>query len=99
MSQQAHDIEQTVVTEDAIIIPRRRGVKTIEVDEELLQDIRELIHERAGAMLLNIFFDLHAADIGDLINHLEPEDREFVFNLLDKETAGEVILELDPAIR
>ncbi|MBI3195185.1 MAG: magnesium transporter [Ignavibacteriae bacterium] len=99
MSQQARDIEQTVVTEDAIIIPRRRGVKTIEVDEELLQDIRELIHERAGAMLLNILFDLHAADIGDLLNRLEAEDRDFVFNLLDTETASEVLLELDPAIR
>ena len=41
MTQDARDIDHTIVTEDAIIIPRRRGVKTIEVDEELMQDLRE----------------------------------------------------------
>ena len=86
MTQAARDIDHTIVTEDAIIIPRRRGVKSIEVDEELMADIRELVHDKANTILLNILTDIHAADIADIINHLEGEDREYVFNLLDMQT-------------
>jgi magnesium transporter len=99
MSEAARNIEQPMVTEDAIIIPRRRGVKTIEVDDELMQDIREIVRERAGAILLNILTDLHAADIADIINRLEGDDRLFVFNLLTTEIGSTVLLELEPDIR
>ncbi|HEV8539244.1 MAG TPA: magnesium transporter [Bacteroidota bacterium] len=99
MTQNARDIDQTIVTEDAIIIPRKRGVKTIEVDDELMQDIRELVRDKAGPLLLNIVADLHAADIGDIINRLEPAEQHYVFDLLDAETGSAVLLELDPAVR
>jgi magnesium transporter len=78
---------------------RPHGVKTIEVDEELMQDIRELVHERATAVLLNIVVDLHAADIADIINHLENEDRQFLVGLLDIPTLAEVLLGLDAGVR
>jgi magnesium transporter len=81
------------------VIPRPRGVKTIEVDEELLQDIREFVRDRAIAVLSNIIVDIHAADIGDIIDHLESEDRLFVFSLLDTATASDVLLELDFGVR
>lgn len=77
----------------------RRGIKTIEVDEELMRDIREFVHGRAMPVLWNILVDLHPADIADIIDHLEGKDREFVFNLLDISVASEVLLELDPAVR
>ncbi|MBU1298591.1 MAG: magnesium transporter [Bacteroidetes bacterium] len=86
--------------EDAISTPLRRGLKTIEVDEELMFDIEELIHEKVAPALLNILTDLHPADIAEIINHLkEVDDREYIFNLLDVTTAGEVLLELDLGIR
>ncbi|TAK67186.1 MAG: magnesium transporter [Bacteroidetes bacterium] len=97
--QQSNDVEEPVVTEDAISIPKPRGMKTIEVDDELMQDIRELAREKAGTILLNILTDLHAADIGEIVNRLDQEDREFIFNLFDNETASSVLLELDPAVR
>ena len=99
MTQAARDINHTITTEDAIIIPRRRGVKTIEVDDALMEDIRELAHDKASAILLNIIADLHAADIGEIVNRLDPDDRTFVFNLLDVPTASAVLLELDPDVR
>lgn len=99
MTQAARDIDQTIVTEDAIIIPRKRGVKTIEVDDELMADIRELARDKASAILLNIITDLHEADIAEIINHLEPEDQIFVFNLLETSNASAVLLELDAAVR
>ncbi|MBI1803119.1 MAG: magnesium transporter [Ignavibacteriae bacterium] len=99
MTEAARNIQHTVHTEDAIIVPRKRGVKTIEVDEELMQDIRELVHDRATPILKNILTDLHEADIGEIINHLEHEDRLYVFDLLDVPTGSVVLLELDSTIR
>ncbi len=99
MTQDARDIDQTIVTEDAIIIPRKRGVKTIEIDDELMEDIRELVHDKAGTLLMNIIADLHAADIGNIINRLEAEERQYVFNLLDAETGSAVLLEIEPSVR
>jgi magnesium transporter len=93
--------ETEVMTSDvqATLGRRPRGVKTIEVDEELMQDIRELVRERAIMVLSNIIVDIHAADIADIIDHLENDDRLFVFNLLDIPTASEVLLELDSGVR
>lgn len=76
-----------------------RGIKTIEVDEELMRDIRQFVHERAMPVLWNILVDLHPADIADIIDHLEGKEREFVFNLLEIPVAADVLLELDPAVR
>ncbi len=99
MTDAARDINHIITTEDAIIIPRSRGIKTIEVDDALMEDIRELAHERTGPLLLNILADLHAADIGDIIDRLEPEDGQYVFNLLDTATGSAVLLELGPDAR
>ncbi|MDP2208997.1 MAG: magnesium transporter [Bacteroidota bacterium] len=100
MSDSLKNNNQPIITEDAIIIPRSRGKKTIEVDEELMSDIAELVHDQAAPALLNILTDLHPADIADIIDHLqETEDREYVFNLLDVTAASEVLLELESSIR
>src|SRR5437660_4224357 len=99
MTQAARDIDQVITTEDAIIVPRRRGIKSIEVDDALMEDIRELIHDRAGHLLLNILADLHAADIAELIDRLEPDDQAYVFGLLDLRTGSSVLLELVPEVR
>jgi magnesium transporter len=98
VSSPEYDIDP-IAREEELATPRRRGVKTIEVDEELMQDIRELVHDRAIAALWNILADLHPADIADIIDHLDGDDGHFVFNLLEVVVAAEVVLELDAAIR
>lgn len=99
MTQAARDINQTIITEDAIIVPRRRGVKTIDVDDELMADIRELVRARASTLLLNIIADIHAADIASILNRLDIEDQKYVFDLLDLHTASAVLLEIDASAR
>src|SRR5258708_18698701 len=99
MTQSARDFKHTITTQDAIIISRRRGVKTIEVDDALMEDIRELVHDKASPILLNIITDLHAADIREIINRLDQDDRTFAFELLDVPTASAVLLELAPDVR
>ncbi|MBI4810709.1 MAG: magnesium transporter, partial [Ignavibacteriales bacterium] len=76
-----------------------RSIKTIEVDEELMDDIRDLVSNRASTLLLNIIADLHAADIADILDHLEGDDRIFTFDLLDEQTASAVLLELETSSR
>ncbi|MDH3252096.1 MAG: magnesium transporter [Ignavibacteria bacterium] len=82
-----------------VMITGPRGIRTIELDEELLTDIRELIHEDARAILVNILADLHAADLADLLESLDEEDRQYVLGLLSPQVASEVIPELTEGLR
>ncbi len=76
------------------------GIKSvIQVDKELLENISYLLEVKADKSLLNIFADLHPADIAEILNHLKPEDAEAAFSILDTETASEVLTELDENLR
>ncbi len=70
-----------------------------EIDEEFLDDLRELIQIRSAASIVNILSDLHSPDIADIVDNLDPDDRMFIFELLDDETASEVLLEVDEKVR
>jgi len=67
----------------------------IGVDAELVKDLSELIQSRAFASIKNIFQDLHASDISELLSHLDQDERKYGFSLLETEIASDVILELD----
>lgn len=72
-----------------------KSVKTIEVDDLLLDDIRQLISDGARNSILNIVTDLHSADISEILNHLSAGDGAYIFHLLPRETAAAVLSELD----
>jgi magnesium transporter len=67
----------------------------IDVDDELMDDIRDLIGSRSDFLIKNIFSDLYPADIAHIINRLEFEEGDYLFSLLSTEDAGRVIVELD----
>lgn len=71
----------------------------IQVDNELLENISLLIDGQANSSIKTIFADLHSADIAEIINHLKFDDAVYTFRLLDNETAGEVVPELDENLR
>jgi len=71
----------------------------IQVDNELLDNITNLIKEKASDSLLNLFADLHPADIAEIINHLNYDNAEYAFLLLDSETASDVITDIDENLR
>ena len=99
MTEQQNPIDQNVVSDDPLVPSRPRGVKSIDIDDELMQDIRELVRSQASAILLNIVTDLHEADIAEIINRLDAEDREYVFNLLEPPVGSAVLLELNAEVR
>ncbi len=76
------------------------NVRTVlQIDNELLNNITNLIEDNAEKSLLNIFADLHPADIAEIINHLSFDNAKYVFSILDTETASEVVTEIDENLR
>ncbi len=67
----------------------------IEVDDELLEDLRDLIRSKSDFLIKNIVNDLYPTDIAHIINRLEFEDGDYLFSLLTTEEQGKVIVELN----
>jgi magnesium transporter len=76
------------------------NIRTVlQIDNELINNITNLIKDDAEKSLLNIFADLHSADIAEIINHVDLDNAKYLFSLLNAETAGEVITEIDENLR
>ncbi len=61
----------------------------------IVDDIDYLASEKDGRMIKNILVGTHPADIATILQHLPEETREYVFSLLDADTASDVLMELD----
>jgi magnesium transporter len=59
-----------------------------------LATLKDLIGRNREFDIIDLFSDMHPADIADLIDELNEEDRLQLFSLLDVEKASDVILEL-----
>lgn len=71
----------------------------IKIDNELLENISVLIDSKDEKSLLNIFADIHTADIAEIINHLNVDEAIYAFELLPNDIASEVITEIDENLR
>ena len=67
--------------------------------DEIVENIRELIDEGQTNFVLNIVADLHPADISEIMNHLDEDERRVLFNLLPSEMASDVLAELDENVK
>ncbi len=64
-----------------------------------LETLKDLIGRNREFDIIDLFADMHPADIADLIDELDEEDRLQLFSLLDVDTASDVILELSDTSR
>jgi len=74
------------------------------VTEHVLSDafvdsIKSAIAEKDSGGLSRLIDELRPADLADLIEHLDRGERLFVFDLLEPEGAGEVLVEIEPPIQ
>jgi magnesium transporter len=68
--------------------------RLLEIDEELLQDLRKLMEVGDDNALGVLLIDLHEADIAELLQYLNEEERHHILGLLRNEILGEVVLHL-----
>lgn len=67
--------------------------------QTITDDIEYLASEKDDKMILNILVGNHPADIAHIIRNLSDENRNYVFGLLDEETASDVLMALDDVSR
>ena len=71
----------------------------MEMDEEYIDNVKNLIEQKDAENVKTLLIDLHPADIAELCNDLSPEEARFVYRLLDNETAADVLMEMDEDVR
>lgn len=66
-----------------------------EYSPEDLENIRDIIARKDEEAARSLLESLHPADIADLYQDLDLDEAEYLFKLLDDETAADVLMELD----
>lgn len=64
-----------------------------------LEKLKDLIRRNREFDIIDLFSELHPADIAGLIDNLEEQDKHRLFSLLEVERASDVILELSDMSR
>ena len=66
-----------------------------EYNEEYLEHIRQIIKDKRAEDARAELVTLHPADIAELYQNLDLEEAEYLYRLLDEDTAADVLMELD----
>ncbi|KAA6308245.1 Magnesium transporter MgtE, partial [termite gut metagenome] len=69
------------------------------MNEEYINNVKELINRQESEAVKEQLANLHPADIAELCNELNAEEARFVYCLLDNETAADVLIEVDEDVR
>ena len=73
--------------------------RTSAIDGKLLEEVKAHIEQENPLALTKLLDEIRAADVADLIEHLKPSERLFIFKLLEPEGAGEVLVEIEPPVQ
>jgi magnesium transporter len=69
------------------------------LNEALIEEVKASIRDGRDRSLRKIIYDMRPADVADLIEHLDHDERLFIFDLLKPEGAGEVLLEIEAPVQ
>jgi len=73
--------------------------RTKAIDGKLVEEVKSYIEHENEQALKKIVDEIRAADVADLIEHLKPNERLFIFKLLEPDGAGEVLVEIEPPVQ
>ena len=62
------------------------------ISEKLIQDVRSSIREKNQQFLRKLMDEMRPADLADLIEHLDREERLHIFDFLEPKGAGDVLV-------
>lgn len=69
------------------------------LNPDFLHDLRDAVEAGDGARLRALTADLHEADLGDLLEALDPDERSRLIELLGRDFDFTVLTEVDEAVR
>ncbi|HCY43489.1 MAG TPA: magnesium transporter [Prolixibacteraceae bacterium] len=69
----------------------------IELNRDFIDQLKELIEQKADQDIIQIISELHAADIAEIMEELDSDEAQYLFLLLDGELASDVLLEIPEA--
>ncbi|MBW1911957.1 MAG: hypothetical protein JRI43_02060, partial [Deltaproteobacteria bacterium] len=64
------------------------AIMTQIISEKLVEDVKVYIKSKNSQFLMKLIDDMRAADVADLIEHLKPDERIYLFELLEPDGAG-----------
>jgi magnesium transporter len=79
--------------------PVLKSLETKNIDGKLIYNIKGFIDRNNFEALAKIFDECPPADAADIIEHLAPEERLFIFNILVPERAGDILAEIESPIQ
>jgi len=66
-----------------------------ELTREYIDNLRDVIERKDEAVALQLMEELHAADIAEIYKELNIDEARYLYLLLDKEVASDVLVELE----
>lgn len=69
------------------------------INEKLIEKVQGTIQEGDQTSLRRLIDPMRAADVADLVEHLNPEERIYLFESLEPESAGDVFVEIEAPVQ
>ncbi|WKD85338.1 Magnesium transporter MgtE [Polaribacter huanghezhanensis] len=70
-----------------------------EITKELLENIALYVENKNNNALIDVFKEMHHADIAEVLEEISFDEVVYIFKLLDSVTTSEILIELDEDIR
>jgi len=74
-------------------------IKTDVVNEKLIEDVKSAVKDQNSRTLQKAINGMRPADVADLVEHLNAEEQMFLFDILEPEGAGDVLVEIEPPVQ
>jgi magnesium transporter len=70
-----------------------------QISEKLIDEAKGFIQQGDQKALGRLLEEMMPADVADLIEHLDSDERISIFNVLEPEGAGDVLVEIEPPVQ
>ena len=74
-------------------------MKTFELSKEIIQEISQLISSKKNKEIKKIVDGIHYADLAEIINDLDFDQRIYLIKLIDSDKTSDVLTEVDEDVR
>ena len=74
-------------------------LKKLEITSKFLKQVSTLIKSREQAAIIKIFLKIHPADIAEIIENLNDDEGQYIFEILESQKSADTIIELEDEIR